>query len=126
MNLEIKRLIETGTIICGRIIKEDGIIQFERVEPSQIDSIPEEERGFATASMGRAIFTIDKDGSIHNFKGVDSHLSTSEIGLMDLMNAKSIEYVPRAEGYKVSAVVFNDKKPEIRINGTSPLEDIGG
>ena len=28
--------------------------------------------------MGRAIFTIDKDGSIHNFKGVDSHLSTSE------------------------------------------------
>lgn len=124
MNLEIKRLIETGTIICGRIIIEDGIIRFERVEPSQIDSIPEEERGFATASMGRAIFTIDKDGSIHNFKGVDSHLSTSEIGLMDLMNAKSIEYVPRAEGYKVSAVVFNDKKPEIRINGTSPLEDI--
>ena len=35
-----------------------------------------------------------------------------------------IEYAPRENGYKVSAVFFNDKKPEIRINGTSPLEDI--
>ena len=124
MNIEIKKLIETGTIICGRIINENGIIRFERVDPFQIESIPEDERGFATTSMGRAIFTIDKDGTIHNFKGVDSHLSTSELGPMDLVNAKSIEYAPRENGYKVSAVVFNDKKTEIRINGTSPLEDI--
>ena len=124
MNLKIKKLIETGTIICGRIINENGILRFERVDPSQIESIPEYERGFATASMGRAIFTIDKNGTIHNFKGVDSHLSTSELGPMDLVNARSIEYVTRENGYKVSAVVFNDKKPEIRINGTSPLEDI--
>ena len=124
MNIEIKKLIETGTIICGRIINENGIVRFERVDSSQIEGIPEDERGFATASMGRAIFTIDKDGTIHNFKGVDSHLSTSELGPMDLINAKSIEYAPRENGYKVSAVVFNDKKPEIRINGTSPLEDI--
>lgn len=124
MNIEIKKLIETGTIICGRIINENGIVRFERVDSSQIEGIPEDERGFATASMGRAIFTIDKDGTIHNFKGVDSHLSTSELGPMDLVNAKSIEYAPRENGYKVSAVVFNDKKPEIRINGTSPLEDI--
>lgn len=124
MKSELKNLIDTNAIICGRIIQEDGIVRFERVESSQIDSIPEDERGFATASMGRAIFTIDEDGSIHNFKGVDSHLSTSELGPMDLVNARSIEYAPRKDGYKVSAVVFNDKKPEIRINGTSPLEDI--
>ena len=124
MDLETKKLIDNGTIICGRIIRENGIVRFERVESSQIDSIPEDERGFATASMGRAVFTIDKDGLIHNFKGVDSHLSTSELGPMDLVNARSIEYAPRTDGYKVSAVVFNDKKPEIRINGTSPLEDI--
>ena len=124
MDLEIKKLIDNGTIICGKIIQENGIVRFERVDPSQIESIPEDERGFATSSMGRAIFTIDKDGSIHNFKGVDSHLSTSELGPMDLVNARSIEYVPKTDGYKVSAVVFNDKKPEIRINGTSPLEDI--
>ncbi len=124
MNLDIKKLIKTGTIICGKILNENGIVRFERVESSQIESIPENERGFATASMGRAIFTIDKDGIIHNFKGVDSHLYTSELGPMDLVNGKSIEYIPRANGYKVSAVVFNGKKPEIRINGTSPLEDI--
>lgn len=124
MNIEIRNLIETGTLVCGRVIKEDGIIRFERVDSSQIENIPEEERGYATASMGRAIFTIDKDGLIHNFKGVDSHLSKKEIGLMDIVNGKSIEYIPNENGYKVSAVVFNDKKPEIRINGTSPLEDI--
>lgn len=121
-NEQIQKLINTGTIICGRIIQENGIVRFERVESSQIESIPEDERGFATASMGRAIFTIDKDGSIHNFKGVDSHLSTSELGPKDLVNARAIEYAPGT--YKVSAVVFNGKKPEIRINGTSPLEDI--
>ena len=124
MNLEIKKLIDNGTIICGRIIDENGIVRFERIEPSQIENVPEDERGFATASMGRAIFTIDKDGKIHNFKGVDSHLQVSELGPAELVNAKSIEYAPRTDWYKVSAVVFNDKKPEIRINGTSPLEDI--
>lgn len=123
-NEQIQKLINTGTIICGKIIKENGIVRFERVDSSQIESIPEDERGFATASMGRAIFTIDKDGSIHNFKGVDSHLSTSELGPKDLVNARAIEYAPRTDSYKVSAVVFNGKKPEIRINGTSPLEDI--
>ena len=124
MDLEIKKLIDNGTIICGRIIKENGIVRFERIDPSQIENVPEDERGFATASMGRAIFTIDKDGTIHNFKGVDSHLSTSELGPIDLVNARFIEYTPRTDGYKVSAVVFNDKKPKISINGTSPLEDI--
>ncbi len=124
MDFQIQKLIDNGTIICGRIILENGIIKFERVNSSQIESIPEDERGFATLSMGRAIFTIDKDGAIHNFKGVDSHLSKSELGPMDLVNARCIEYAPRTDGYKVSAIVYNDKKPEIRINGTSPLEDI--
>ena len=59
MDLEIKKLIDNGTIILGKIIQENGIVRFERVAPSQIDSIPEDERGFATASMGRAIFSID-------------------------------------------------------------------
>lgn len=125
MDLSIKKLIDTGAIICGRIIKEDGIVKFERIEPSQIESIPEGEIGFATASMGRAIFTIDENKKIHNFKGVDSHLQVSELGPAKLVNTNSIEYVfKESNGYKVSALVFNGKKPEIRINGTSPLEDI--
>ena len=124
MNIETKKLIDTGTIICGRILKENGIIRFERIEPTQIENVPEEERAYATASMGRAIFTIGKDGKIHNFKGVDSHLNMSELGVAELVNAKSVEYTQKDDAYKISAVIFNDKKPEIRINGTSPLEDI--
>lgn len=124
MDLQIKKLIDSGTIICGRIMNENSIVRFERVESSQIESVPEEERAFVTTSMGRAIFTIDKDGAIHNFKGVDSHLSSSELGSMQLVNARYIEYMPITGEYKVSAVVFYDQKPEIRINGTSPLEDI--
>lgn len=124
MDLETKRLIETGTIVCGRIIKEDGVVCFERVDPAQIEMIPEAERGFATDSMGRAVFTIDGAGTIHTFKGVDSHLSTSELGMMKLTNAKSIEYIPKETGYKISAIIYNNKDPEIRINGTSPLEDV--
>lgn len=122
MDWQIKKLIDSGVIICGRKINENGIVRFERVESSQIESIPEEEIAFATISMGRAIFTIDKDGAIHNFKGVDSHLPT--LGPIDLVNAQTIEYVPKTGIYKISAVVFNKQKPEIRINGASPLEDI--
>lgn len=123
-SIDIQKLIDNKTLVCGRMVNEDGIVRFERVEPSQINTISEDERAYATTSMGRAIFSIDSNGLIHNYKGVDSHLSTSEIGLVDLVNAKSIEYAPGTDKYKVSAVVFNDKKPEIRINGTSPLEDI--
>ena len=43
MDLETKKLIDNGTIICGRIIRENGIVRFERVEPLQIDDIPENE-----------------------------------------------------------------------------------
>ncbi len=75
--------------------------------------------------MGRAVFSIDNEGKTHNYKGVDSHLNLSELGPMSLVNARAIEYTPDASGmHKISAVVFNNKKPEIRINGTSPLEDV--
>ena len=43
---------------------------------------------------------------------------------MKLANAKSIEYIPNNSGYKISAIIYNNKDPEIRINGTSPLEDV--
>lgn len=34
---------------------------------------------------------------------------------MDLVNARSIEYAPRTDGYKVSAVVFNDKNQKLEL-----------
>lgn len=121
---ELKKLIDTGTIICGKIVRENGMVRFNRVDPSQIESIPEKERAYASSSMGRAIFTIDKDGKIHNFKGVDSKIVVSELGPVELVNAKTIVFDQGEGKYSVSAMVFNDKEPEIRIKGTSYLKNI--
>ena len=60
MNLSVKKLIDTGAIICGRIIKEDGIVKFERIESSQIESISKEERSFVTASMEEQFLQLMK------------------------------------------------------------------
>ena len=30
MDLETKKLIDNGTIICGRIIRENGIVRFRK------------------------------------------------------------------------------------------------
>ena len=124
MDKEIQKLIEDGILFCGKIIDEDGIVRFERVDSSMLEDIPEEERAYATSSMGRAIFTIDKNGKTHNFKGVDSRIELSKLGPMELANAKHIEYSQGDDKYKISSVVFVEKRPEIRINGTSPLEDV--
>lgn len=134
MDSKLKKLIESRAIICGRISKENGIVRFERIksdkisdEMGKIEKIPENERAYATNSMGRAVFSIDEKGKTHNFKGVDSHLDiVSELGTMNLVNAEACEYIQNGnpEGYRVSAVIFNGEKPEIRINGTSPLEDV--
>ena len=89
----LKKLIEKGILICGRKYEEDGIVRFERIDASKIEEIPEEQRGYATLSMGRAIFTIDKDGKVHNYKGVDSNLRVDELGPAELLGAKTVEYL---------------------------------
>lgn len=119
-------LVNCNAIIAGKLIKENDIVRFERVSKEELSEIPEKERAYATTSMGRAIFTVDEQGKVHNFKGVDSHLQMNELGPVELTNARTIEYtnIDNPASYKISAVVFNNKKPEIRINGTAPLEDI--
>lgn len=124
MNSRIQKLIESGAVICGRIIREDGIVRFERLDPSQIESIPEEERGYATFSMGRAVFSIDGEGRLHHYKGVDSHLDRAELGIADLVNARTIEFTPVEGGCSIDAVVFNNKNPEIRVKGGSYVVNI--
>ena len=120
----LKDLIIDGVIYCGRKVNEDRVIRFERLQLEDFEKIPENERAYATSSMGRAIFTIDKSGKIHNIKGVDSHLMPSEISVVDLVSADCIEFNQGEDKYKVSAIVFNKENPEIRINGTSRLKDL--
>ncbi len=120
----LRKLILNGTIFCGRKINEDRIVRFERLQLDNFEIVPENERAYATSSMGRAIFTIDKSGKIHNIKGVDSCLAPFEISVNDLVNADTIELDQGEDKYKVIAIVFNGENPEIRINGTSRLKDL--
>ena len=130
MEQEVKRLIELGVLICGRITKEDGVVRFNRTTLEELNMIPQNERGYATSSMGRAVFTIDENGVIHNFKGVDSQLNINknELGMVDLIDASIVgPFCPGKDCYNISAFFKkseSDTPPEIRINGTSPLEDI--
>ena len=124
MDSSIKRLIDSGAIICGKIINDNGIIRFEKCNNEEIENIPEEKRGYATISMGRAIFSISEDGKIHNFKGVDSQLSLSALSLKELLSNYYEYQMPGDDKYKLSIAVFKDGSKEIRINGSAPLEDI--
>lgn len=121
---KLKRLLDLGLIICGRKYEDEGFVRFERVQPEKIETIPPEKRAYATASMGRAIFTIDENGNTHNIKGVDSNIDTNELGPMELLNANAILFSQGKDKYTISALVFNEEKPEIRIKGTSSFEDI--
>lgn len=124
MSKELMKLVDCKVIVAGKLIKENNIVSFERLSKEELEKLPENERAYATTSMGRAIFTVDEKGKIHNIKGVNSRLTKDEIGPVQLTNAEAIEYDIPNKDYKISALVFNGKKPEVRINGTAPLEDL--
>ena len=129
MNEYIKNLIKLKAIIAGRIKKENGFVVFERVDEKDLEQIPENELGFATTGMGRAIFTFGENNEIINYKGVDSHLLNEEL-ITQLLVGGIAAYLPRANNsykdsmYPINLVVFQGKRPDIRIRGASPLEDL--
>lgn len=129
MNEYIKNLIELKAVIAGRIKKENGFVVFERVDEKNLEQIPENELGFATTGMGRAIFTFGENNEIINYKGVDSHLLNEELITQSLVGGIAA-YLPRANNsyknsmYPINLVVFQGKRPDIRIRGASPLEDL--
>lgn len=121
---KLKKLIELNMIICGRKYSDEGFTMFERLSPEEFEKIPAEERAYATASMGRAIFAIDENGKTHNIKGVDSNINLDELGPMELLNAEAILYSQGKDKYTLAAVIFNKENPEIRIKGTSIFSNI--
>lgn len=129
MNKYIKKLIELGAIVGGRRKEVQGFTIFERVPSSKLEAVQEEELAFATKAMGRAIFTIDKTGKIINYKGVDSHLTNEESASMSLVQGEAVYSSKDGENYQVAnypvnLVVFLGARPDIRIRGASPLEDL--
>lgn len=127
MNKKIQKLLDTGTIIGGKMTKQDGFVIFSRKE--KIDKVNEEEMAFATKSMGRGIFAFDSDGKVINYKGVDSHFFNEELIALSLVSGEAI-YIPNPGEsyidslYPLNLIVFPGNRPEIRLRGTSPLEDL--
>lgn len=129
MNEHIKTMIKNGIIVGGKITMNDGFATFQRLQLEDLEMLDETEIAYATQSMGRAVFQIDKDNKIRNIKGVDSHLDNKEIALAQLSGAKSVYLTIDGKPYQesthpINLVVFPNKQLDIRIRGTSPLEDI--
>ena len=129
MNEHIKSMIEKGMVIGGKITRIDGFVMFQRAPLEELEQLDETEIAFATQSMGRAVFQIDSDNKIRNIKGVDSHLENEEIALVKLSGAKVMPITTDGKEYlesthPINLMVQPGKKLDVRIRGTSPLEDI--
>lgn len=129
MNKHIKSMIEKGMIVGGKISTIDGFVMFQRVSLEELEQLDETEIAFATQSMGRAIFQIDSNNKIRNIKGVDSHLDNKEIALVQLSGSDTMPITTDGKEYlesthPINLMVQPGKKLDIRIRGTSPLEDI--
>lgn len=129
MNKYIQNLLKLKAIVAGKVKNENGFVIFERIDEKELSKIPEEELGFATTGMGRAIFKFGENNEIINYKGVDSHLLNEELITQSLVGGISA-YIARENNsyqeslYPINLVVFQGKRPDIRIRGASPLEDL--
>ena len=130
MNQSFEELVKQKAVVFGRIINENGFIVFQREDDiEKLNEISDDELGFATLAMGRAVFQILQDGKIINYKGVDSHLENEESASNNLLGAKTA-YISRPNKsyrdsmYPLNLVIFPDNRPDIRIRGASPLEDL--
>lgn len=129
MNKNLKSLIENGKLFGGKIIKDGDFFKFERLSIEELEKLEEDEIAYATQSMGRAVFQLGNDNKIINIKGVDSHLDNNEIGINQLVGAKSMHIVNdnkdyQDSNYPINLVIFPGNRADIRIRGASPLEDL--
>lgn len=133
MNEYLSKLIELGKMVGGKIYFDQGFAFFERLPQEKLEELPEQERAYATTAMGRAVFQIGENGKVINYKGVDSHLDNNEAGLINKVGAEPINFTKDGEDYVKSTYPLNlvlflgndeNKLPDIRIRGASPLEDL--
>ena len=134
MDSKIEKMVKRGILIAGVLTRdEEDFVTAERVD--NLEALKEreaqgEELYYATSSMGRSVFTINRQGEIENHKGVDSNLTGNEnvvVGLTDThfvgipnpvsgsMHEISLRTEPSQNGVRTC---------EFRFRGTSPLEDL--
>lgn len=129
MNKHVKSMIEKSVLVGGKITDTNGFITFQRLPLNELENLAEDEIAFATHSMGRAIFQFTAEGKIRNIKGVDSHLDNKDNALAQISGTEAI-YIPnKNKSYEdsthpINLVVFKNQQVDVRIRGTSPLEDL--
>lgn len=134
MDSKIEKLVKKGILIAGVLKRdEEGFVTVERV--TDLDKLKEreaqgEELYYATLSMGRSIFTINENGEIENYKGVDSCLTGDENVVVGLTDTRFI-IIPNPVSGSMHEISLrtepaqNGKRTcEFRFKGTSPLEDL--
>lgn len=78
MDSRLESLVEKDILLAGIITRtEDDFIAFQRIyDIEELKRLEAEgkELGFATKTMGRAIFKVNEAGRVENYKGVDSRI----------------------------------------------------
>lgn len=134
MDSKIEKMIKRGILIAGVLTRdEEDFVTAERVDDLEVLKEIEtqgKELYYATSSMGRSVFTINRQGEIENHKGVDSNLTGNEnvvvgltdthfVGIPNPVTGSMHEISLRTEPSKNGA-----RTCEFRFRGTSPLEDL--
>ena len=121
---KLKKLVETGVLIPGIYTGNVGNMRYTPLSQAEyikrINSGCIQGLSYNTKTMGRGIFTINDNGKIINFKGVDSQLRNEDSIAVQSTEA-TIENVNAQDSYGINIIYFidrNNKNP----NGTLRLE----
>ena len=135
-HLAMKRLVKLGVVIPGTFEGTAGNIIYspisieeymERIENDDTANI-----AYNTRTMGRGIFTLDENGQIINYKGVDSKLENSDSIAVQSTEGK-IENVNGQDSYGINIMHFVDRSSrdgfdksrlEFRVKGASQYQNL--
>ena len=134
MDSKIEKMVKRGILIAGVLTRdEEDFVTAERVD--NLEALKEreaqgEELYYATSSMGRSVFTINRQGEIENHKGVDSNLTGNENVVVGLTDTHFVG-IPNPVSGSMHEISFRTEPSqngvrtcEFRFRGTSPLEDL--
>jgi len=133
---KLKKLVEAGVLIPGIYTGNVGNMRYtpisleeyiKRINTGCIQGL-----SYNTKTMGRGIFTLNDNGKIINFKGVDSQLESKDSIAVQTTNSR-IENINDQNSYGINIIYFidkNDKNPdgklrlEFRTKGASQYQNL--
>ena len=135
-HVKLKKLVETGVLIPGIYTGNVGNMRYtpiskeeyiERINKGYIQGL-----SYNTKTMGRGIFTLNDNGKIINFKGVDSQLKNEDSIAVQSIEGR-IDNINVQDSYGINIIYFidrDDKNPdgklrlEFRTKGASQYQNL--